>query len=1506
MSILAEQCAVSLTDARDDGCADLAASGVALHVSRPALGSLSTSARIRALAVTDERRGTPLVQRRVLGPSFDEGRGPEALPAHMLILETASCKGKWQRCKLHLSRCAAVAVADLPLLAKACCIPGPLPAESQIPEYVFVGMAPPPLETAPSAPSTPPPAAAAAADEAPFNRPTARYGASLSSAPSPPLRLPNAMGRAARHPSHHHPHHYHVGGVPRATTNITPRPISLRERGGERQWGTPAQEGGSGGEAGGDGRPAHASAVASSLFFHGDDSMELSLALDGLLVVLPPLAQSASAPDHPATGGRAGTGGAGGGWAVGVTLSGALDIDTTDGYEQLRLRLSPRVDGSPLAPLEEAPPSWLDAARPLRCPPTPLLLPTELSLQYAAHGAYHEGAAAAHSPTAQSRGAGAIGSPPPAAARDTVKTERLLDVHMRPLTLEASPSQLAATWLLLTELSRDAAHKIAAARSAGAATARSAVASSQGGGGDGGRDGGGGGGSDSDGARSPPDEGHASSVRGVGVFLPRQARGLPVFTPRLSPPTGAGTPGVGRTDAASTWLRVAQAGSLRSPHDLSSTGKQFLRKLQMLHKRRQRASYMVPFAGPSVVVTPIRRRHTDPAPGDASPSPAVAAASAAATAVPTEVRSVLRTEARVSLAAVTLRLRAEGSRGAFSAPLLETSLSESTLEASLQQKRSNRSSRPSLRQLWDVDRLHAKACATVACNYLNGKLGVLEPLVEPWRVTATVAKPPGVGARDPAFSVRASPLNVNVSRALVRLLESEHLLLHRAGALSLLASAAARAAAVDGRVVRVTNRSGLVLRAALLSSASAAAAAATTPSSGPAAAPGGFGFFAAAAPAPRPPPIAAEWRVLPEAIAVGDEEAIEMPPVAAGRASTHGAGGDRALWIAFALPGSEIISQMRLKHDGAHALSLRRVHAHAAPHPPPRSGDGGGGSGGASEDGGTASAAPPTAPTGGGGGFDDDSGLLPLVCEVMSTADGETLVKLRSTLRLHNKCASALDLVCELPAAPPPPPPRRASRSFPRLRRFSSAATSTDADGLSEVGGSSRSLLARSEHAAAAAPEALAPPTTSPAHGDGFGSGDDDDDDSDEEPPTTHHPFASSRGREGGGGGGGGGGGMRGPLQTLSATIAPDEVLELPMWALEPHARLHLKRASSRRWDAPITPIAPSAEDLHLAEAAAAEAVPGEEASGAGRSLILPSLELFDVAYTNAPLIDAADDVGGGLRSLADVTLTVTWRARLQNLLPVDVEVLAGADGGAIAGVPRPPLGGGGDRPSSPVRAVIARGEDAELPIDELPIGGGSGPYPHGVSGGGGDGSFSASSRQGSMDLSDFRQLAERAIFEDDPPLPEPAHVWGVGGGGVGGVGGGAAAAAAAPPRGLPRHRTQVVGCGCGCVCAHRRRFGAGRSSLSCSATCRRRRPPLPPPPPRAKRRGRVVPRRHPPRLLEGARSGISTRCRRRRPRLPPRRRRRVATVLPAAAGRRHPGSALRRTIRWMALRASA
>ena len=50
------------------------------------------------------------------------------------------------------------------------------------------------------------------------------------------------------------------------------------------------------------------------------------------------------------------------------------------------------------------------------------------------------------------------------------------------------------------------------------------------------------------------------------------------------------------------------------------------------------------------------------------------------------------------------------------------------------------SSAASLRQLWHADALHVIGAATLRGQYLNRKLSVLEPLLEPWHGQLSVEK----------------------------------------------------------------------------------------------------------------------------------------------------------------------------------------------------------------------------------------------------------------------------------------------------------------------------------------------------------------------------------------------------------------------------------------------------------------------------------------------------------------------------------------------------------------------------------------------------------------------------------------------------------------------------------------------------------------------------------------------------------------------------------------------
>ena len=78
-------------------------------------------------------------------------------------------------------------------------------------------------------------------------------------------------------------------------------------------------------------------------------------------------------------------------------------------------------------------------------------------------------------------------------------------------------------------------------------------------------------------------------------------------------------------------------------------------------------------------------------------------------------------------------------RAASAAPLLELRCSSFSLDRlTLRQQRTMGSSRASLYQLWINDRVVCRLSAAVQCDSLNGRLGVLEPLVEPWRFVGEV------------------------------------------------------------------------------------------------------------------------------------------------------------------------------------------------------------------------------------------------------------------------------------------------------------------------------------------------------------------------------------------------------------------------------------------------------------------------------------------------------------------------------------------------------------------------------------------------------------------------------------------------------------------------------------------------------------------------------------------------------------------------------------------------
>ena len=268
-----------------------------------------------------------------------------------------------------------------------------------------------------------------------------------------------------------------------------------------------------------------------------------------------------------------------------------------------------------------------------------------------------------------------------AAGKALLRVERLVDVRIGPFVLGASPSQVGATCNLVEEAMRRAARPSAppqadmqgGASSSSASpapmpsSASAAVGSS-------------GGSSSSVSLFSPRATtilcGGASSSSATpptNASMPTDAPGAGASSSSSSAPAGV-TAGVtaggggGGSGSSSEWLSVAQVGKLRARSDLSHWTKQFQRGLVTLYKHALEGQ-RGPLAKSNIIV---------------------------------------RTEGRVALEPITLRLRAEGSRGSYSAPLVELRCSHFTMELNLQQRRSTRSSVPSLYQLWDVDRLHSK------------------------------------------------------------------------------------------------------------------------------------------------------------------------------------------------------------------------------------------------------------------------------------------------------------------------------------------------------------------------------------------------------------------------------------------------------------------------------------------------------------------------------------------------------------------------------------------------------------------------------------------------------------------------------------------------------------------------------------------------------------------------------------------------------------------------------
>lgn len=594
--------------------------------------------------------------------------------------------------------------------------------------------------------------------------------------------------------------------------------------------------------------------------------------------------------------------------------------------------------------------------------------------------------------------------------------------------------------------------------------------------------------------------------------------------------------------------------------------------------------------------------------------------------------------------------------------------------------------------------LTGKASFNVQADYLNSKLRVLEPLVEPWRVAATVSKPHG--EKDPGFLVHASEVHVNVTRALMAL--SEQIMVSRTATA---ASAQLAASTMDRQSVRMVNTTGERLMVALLPSRS---------SSKPA------------------PPAASDWHNLPctmSGLASTIQLYAPLPATSSPTRNAQGAtagvegGGSEAddaaphtVWVAVMLPGSRVVSLLRLRHDGAHALTVRRRASHSASAEPARSSVPSSASaellaaGGVDNTRTTERRRHSSASSAGHG--DEYVGLegssLALVCEVCtSEVDGTTMVRVRSAHRLHNKCKSAVDIVCRLPL-----------EFAPRTSRMGREVTSArgggsgGVNGVAGVGGAISSCdggLSRSDSSESAMSDALGEcpgprwrrrsvSGSAPSRAAGRRSTESDLSDQSEGESSLDEGSLSGMLTE--------------DYLTLERTVQPDESLELPLWAMHQRATLQLKRAVASRWDVPIslTTHGASADGSEGGGtggggggvAAAAAPMPGQRLSGVGavpRSSRTSNLHFFEVAFTTSPLLDPASS-SSGARSLSDTTITLTWRAKLQNLLPVAIELLAGADDGAMAG------GMGYDGPAGGcrlMRAILPPSEHAELPVDELP-----------------------------------------------------------------------------------------------------------------------------------------------------------------------------------------------------------
>ena len=150
-----------------------------------------------------------------------------------------------------------------------------------------------------------------------------------------------------------------------------------------------------------------------------------------------------------------------------------MQLSTLPGSEKLSLLIHPKVEGSALAPLEEAPPSWLQPARPLCAPAALLMPPTRLHLQYAAKrtalGVRRESSAGgtssqssppgsaqpshlpshlpSHPGSAQPRQGGGAAS-----SDGGARVVRRVSVEIAPIIMEASATQLVSTHAVLEDV----------------------------------------------------------------------------------------------------------------------------------------------------------------------------------------------------------------------------------------------------------------------------------------------------------------------------------------------------------------------------------------------------------------------------------------------------------------------------------------------------------------------------------------------------------------------------------------------------------------------------------------------------------------------------------------------------------------------------------------------------------------------------------------------------------------------------------------------------------------------------------------------------------------------------------------------------------------------------------------------------------------------------------------------------------------------------------------------